>query len=60
VVIGTNCIGSYKSNYHTTTTTTALFLVIKNNYSYTKVHLDMTSNEALSDVKEECSVLYNS
>jgi len=28
VVIGTDCIGSYKSNYHIITTTTALILAI--------------------------------
>ena len=30
VVIGTDCIGSYKSNYNTITTTTAPFMSLAN------------------------------
>ena len=34
VVIGTDCIGSYKSNYHMITTTTATYPWIKHRWTY--------------------------
>ena len=37
VVIGTDCIGSYKSNYHTITTTTALWYLCNGNKMRTNI-----------------------
>jgi hypothetical protein len=59
VVIGTDCIGSCKSNYHTTTTTTAptryVLIDIVQNYKITRierkwmpvVHVTLNNNESI-------------
>jgi hypothetical protein len=63
VVIGTDCIGSYKSNYHTITTTTALQGYIFNpNFVNQNTFFDniiiSEKNNALNDLKTNLAEMF--